>query len=110
MREFYSAFDGLRERKPPLAGGFIPCAQVRLTGDLLKAENFPEFRKYAACPIIFGSTCGDQLIQTPDGKFAWCVIDSHKIKKAASSFVSLLESYVAYRRVGDGRPFDSYGR
>jgi len=22
----------------------------------------------------------------------------------------LLESYVAYRRVGDGRPFDSYGR
>jgi hypothetical protein len=110
MREFYSAFDGLRERKPPTTGCFVPCAQIRVVGDKLEAADFPGVQKYADCPIIFAATNGDQLIQTPDGKFAWCVVSEDKVKKAASSFASLLESYVTYRRVGDGRPFDSYGR
>lgn len=29
MREFYGAFDGLRESKPPLNGNFVPCAEIR---------------------------------------------------------------------------------
>src|SRR5687767_167517 len=28
MREFYSAFDGLRETEPPVCGNFVPCDQV----------------------------------------------------------------------------------
>jgi len=110
MREFYSAFDGLRERKPPTSGYFVPCAQVVTVGDELDAEDFPGFRKYAGCPIVFAATNGDQMIQTSDGKFAWCAVSENKVKKVAGSFGSLLESYVTYRRVGDGRPFDSYGR
>jgi hypothetical protein len=110
MREFYAAFDGLRERKPPTTGYFVPCARIALVGDKLDAEDFPGLSAYAACPIIFAATNGDQLIQTPDGKFAWCVVGEGKVKKAASSFAGLLENYIAYRSVGDGRPFDSYGR
>jgi len=110
MREFYSAFDGLRERKPPTSGYFVPCARVMAVGDKLDAEDFPGFRKYADCPIGFAATNGDQMIQTSDGKFAWCVVSENKVRKVAPSFASLLDSYVVYRRVGDGRPFDSYGR
>jgi hypothetical protein len=110
MREFYSAFDGLRERKPPTTGYFAPCARAVTVGDKLESEDFPGFRKYAHCPIIFAATNGDQMIQTPDGKFAWCVVGEDKVKKVASSFARLLESYVTYRAIGDGRPFDSYGR
>jgi hypothetical protein len=38
------------------------------------------------------------------------VVSEDKIKKRAPSFAKLLDSYVAYRRIGDGHPFDSYGR
>jgi hypothetical protein len=110
MREFYSAFDGLRERKPPSSGYFVPCAQAVAVGDKLDAEDFPGFRKYVDCPIVFFATNGDQMIQTADGKFAWCVVSENKVRKLAPSFPNLLDGYVAYRRVGDGRPFDSYGR
>ena len=110
MREFYSAFDGLRERKPPTTGYFVPCAHVVAVADKLEPEDFPGLRKFAECPIIFSATNGDQMILTPAGKFAWCVVGEDKVTKAASSFAELLQSYVAYRRVGDGRPFDSYGR
>jgi hypothetical protein len=110
MREFYSAFDGLRERKPPTSGYFVPCAQIVAVGDKLDAEDFPAFSKHSDCPIVFAATNGDQMIQTADGKFAWCVVSEGKIKKCAPSFSKLLDIYVAYRRIGDGHPFDSYGR
>jgi hypothetical protein len=110
MREFYSAFDGLRERRPPTSGYFVPCAQVQTVGDKLDFGDFPGFQKFSDCPIIFAATNGDQVIQTSDGKFAWCVVGEGKIRKLASSFASLLEGYVNYRRAANGRPFDSYGR
>jgi hypothetical protein len=110
LQEFYSAFDGLRERKPPTTGCFVPCAQIRRLGDKLEAADFPRVQKYADCPIIFEATTGDQLIQTPDGKFTWCVVGEDKVKDVAATFASLLETYVSFRRVGDGKPFDSYGR
>ncbi len=110
MREFYSAFDGLRERKPPTTGYFVPCTEFRRLGDKLEGADFPGVQKCADCPIVFAATNGDQIVQTPDGKFAWCVVGEDKVKTVAATFASLLESYVAYRRVGDGRPFDSYGR
>jgi hypothetical protein len=110
MREFYSAFDGLRERKPPTSGYFVPCAKIRVVGDKLDPEDFPALRKHADCPIVFAASNGDQMIQTSDGNFAWCVVSEKKVRKVAPSFARLLDSYVAYRRVGDGHPFDSYGR
>jgi len=110
MHEFYYAFDGIRERKPPTCGYFVPRTQIVTVGDKLDPEDFPGFRKYAGCPIVFVATNGDQMIQTSDAKFAWCVVSEGKVKKVSASFASLLEKYVAYRRVGDGKPFDSYGR
>lgn len=112
MREFYSAFDGLRECMRPYAGNFVPCDQIQLLADMWdwKLEDFPGVQKHASCPIVFESLGGDMLIQTPDGKFAWYVLGEDKAKRLASSFACLLDSYVAYRRVGDGAPFDSYGR
>ena len=110
MREFYAVFDGLRERKPPTAGYFVPCGQVVALADKFDAKDFPGFGKYAECLIVFVATNGDQMIQTSDGKFAWCVVSENKVRKLAPSFASLLDGYMAYRRVGDGRPFDSYAR
>ena len=97
----------MRERKPPSTGHFVPCAQAVAIGDKLDADDFPGFRKYA---IIFAAANGDQMIQTTDGKFAWCVVGEGKLKKVADSFARLLSIYVSFRSVGDGHPFDSYGR
>src|SRR5689334_13718497 len=52
MREFYSAFDGLRERKPPTTGHFVPCAQIHALRETLERDDFPGVQKYADCPII----------------------------------------------------------
>jgi hypothetical protein len=51
-----------------------------------------------------------RLIQTPQGKFAWCVVGKDKFEQFGVSFAKLVEKYVAYRQFGDGRPFNSYGR
>jgi hypothetical protein len=110
MLEFYSAFDGLREQRPPMSGHFARCARIETLGEILEVEDFPAFRKYGDRPIIFSAANGDQLIQTSDGSFAWCGHEESKQKKVASDFAKLLAKYMAYRRVGDGRPFDSYGR
>ena len=110
LMEFYSALDGLREEEPPMAGHFVPAAVVVSVGKVLDPEDFPAFKKYSQCPIIFEATNGDQLIQTEDGKFLWCDIGEGKLKKVADSFPQLITKYVKYRAVGDGQPFDSYGR
>jgi len=77
---------------------------------MFEAEDFPGMQKYADCPIAFSGTSGDQVIQTSDGKFAWCVPEEGKVKRLTADFAGLLERYVKHRRVGDGHPFDSYGR
>lgn len=108
LLEFYSAFDGLREEEPPMSGNFVPAAEMVNAGKVL--EDFPAFKKYSQCPIIFEAANGDQLIQTPDGKLIWCDIGESKTKKVADSFPQFIKKYVKYRAVGDGQPFDSYGR
>ena len=110
LLEFYSAFDGLREEKPPTAGNFIAAAEIVSAAKVLEPEDFPAFKKYAKCPIVFEATNGDQMLQTADGKFVWCVVSEGRAKKAADSFAQLIKRYVKYRVVGDGQPFDSYGR
>ncbi len=110
LLEFYSALDGLREEEPPMAGHFVPAAQILNVGEVLDPEDFPAFKKCAQCPIIFEATNGDQLIQTEDGTFLWCDIGEGKLKKVANSFPQFIMKYVQYRAVGDGQPFDSYGR
>jgi hypothetical protein len=110
MLESYSTLDGLREEAPPTTGHFVPAAEVVNAGKVLEPEDFPAFQKYSQCPIIFEATNGDQLIQTDEGKFLWCDVGEAKIKKVADSFPRLIKKYVKYRAVGDGQPFDSYGR
>lgn len=110
MREFYMAFDGVRERKPPLSGCFLLCSEVPTVGEEFDADGFPGLQKYAQCPIIFSAANGDQLIQTSEGKFAWCLHEEDKLKKVADSFPRFLSKYISHRSVGDGRSFDSYGR
>jgi hypothetical protein len=110
LLEFYSAFDGLREEQPPMAGNFVPAAEVVNVGKVLEPEDFPAFKKYSPCPIIFEATNGDQLIQTGDGKFLWCDVGEGKTRNVADSFPQFIKKYVKYRAVGDGQPFDSYGR
>lgn len=110
LLEFYSAFDGLREEEPPMAGNFVAAAEVVSVEKVLDPEDFPAFKKYSRCPIIFAATNGDQLIQAGDGKFLWCDVGEGKTRKVADSFPQLMKKYVKYRAVGDGQPFDSYGR
>lgn len=106
LKEFYSVFDGLRER----SGRFYRCCEISAVGEMLDPEDFPGLKKQKDRPIVFAAANGDQLFQTADGKFAWAVVSECKVKKAANSFAELLKKYVAYRAVGDGHPFDSYGR
>jgi hypothetical protein len=110
MREFYSSFDGLRETKPPMSGGFVPSAEIHSLGSASWFESFPEYKEHSKCPIVFSALNGDKLIQTPNAGFAWCVTSEHTIRKVASSFAVLLERYVRFRSLKDGHPFDSYGR
>ncbi len=110
MREFYSAFDGLREAEPPTCGHFVSCREVGTVGEEFDTQIFVSFRRYADCPIVFVATNGDQMIQTQEGGFVWCVHSEGAVREAANSFARLLSNYIAYRSIGDGWPFDSYGR
>lgn len=112
MREFYGAFDGLRESKPPLNGNFVPCAEIRTVAYELwvDPDTPPSISRHADCPVVFSATNGDMLIQTNEGKFAWCVLSEGRVRQAAPDFATLVKRYIAYRRIPDGHPFDSYGR
>jgi len=110
MREFYDVFDGLRESKPPLSGNFVPCSEIRTVSYEFDSDAYPRISRHADCPIVFSAANGDQLIQTKDRKFAWCVVSEGRVRQAAPDFSALLKRYIAYRRVPDGHPFDSYGR
>jgi hypothetical protein len=112
MREFYGAFDGLRESKPPLCGNFVPCAEIRTVAYELwvDPDSAPAFIRHADCPVVFSAANGDQLIQTDQGKFAWCVLSEGRVRQAAPDFATLIKRYIAHRRIPDGQPFDSYGR
>ena len=112
MREFYGAFDGLRESKPPLMGNFVPCVEIRTVAYELwvDPETPTSISRHADCPIIFEAANGDRLIQTSQGKFAWCVLSEGRVRQAAPDFPTLLKRYIAHRRIPDGQPFDSYGR
>lgn len=110
LLEFFHAFDGLREQEPPETGNFVPAAQIVTVTKALRPDYFPEFKDFANCPIIFEATNGDQIVRTENGKFVWCVFSEHEIVDLADSFSQLLTQYIKFRAVGDGFPFDSYGR
>jgi hypothetical protein len=112
MREFYGAFDGLRESKPPLNGNFVPCAEIRTVAYELwvDADTAPGISRHADCPVVFAAANGDKLIQTNEGKFAWCVVSEGRARQAAPDFPTLVKRYIDFRRIHDGHPFDSYGR
>lgn len=112
LREFYGAFDGLRESKPPLNGNFVPCAEIRTVAYELSVDpdTARSISRHADCPVVFSAANGDKLIQTNQGKFAWCVASEGRIRQAAPDFPTLMKRYIAYRRIPDGHPFDSYGR
>lgn len=112
MREFYGAFDGLRESEPPLNGNFVPCAEITTLGyELWVDSDAPRgIIRHADCPVVFSAANGDKLIQTNEGKFAWCVLSEGRVRQAAPDFATLLKRYIAYRRIPDDHPFDSYGR
>src|SRR5688572_14679637 len=110
MREFYSAFDGIRESEPPVCGNFVPCNQVvTVRSEFSPPEDFPGLQKYAECPIICWAGNGDLVIQIRDGRFWGYVLSEDRIKRLAVSFRAQLTHYVKYRVQGNGYPFDSYG-
>ncbi len=123
LLEFYSAFDGLREYEPLNCGNFVPCAEVTtlekewsrneiegFRDDLEDPKKRADFARYISCPQIFEAINGDQIVQLPDGKYAWWELAETRLHPVADSFRKFLKHYLAHLAVGDGWGFDSYGR
>jgi hypothetical protein len=123
LMEFYAAFDGLREYEPLTCGNFVPCAEVTtfekewsrndiegFMDDLKSPKEQADFVRYIHCPQIFVATNGDQIIQMPDGKYAWWELAGARLHLVADSFPKFLKHFLAHCAVGDGWGFDSYGR
>jgi hypothetical protein len=123
LLEFYLAFDGLRDYPPPTCGNFVPCAEVitfekewsrndieGFMDDLKDPKERADFVRYVSCPQIFWATNGDQIVQMPDGKYAWWELGESRLHPVADSFPKFLEHYLAHLAVGDGWGFDSHGR
>lgn len=111
LSEFYQFFDGLREEAPNTSGYFYPTDQIAddfgLEDHLVKAKDKTAVK---GRPVVFNATNGDQIVITKDGKWVWFNHEEGKLIKIADSFPEFLDKYLAYRSVGDGRPFDSFGR
>lgn len=110
MMEFYRFFDGLRESPPPEGGVFYRISETPRVEADFRPDWFPAFMVYRESPIVFHAANGDRLVHTPDGTFVWCDLEEHQMPICAASFDELIAKWIAHHAVGDGHPFDSYGR
>jgi hypothetical protein len=75
MREFYGAFDGLRDSKPALNGNFVPCAEIRTVAYELwvDPDTPPSISRRADCPVVFSAANGDTLIEpSQERRLGYC--------------------------------------
>lgn len=102
QREFYQLFDGLRESAPGHSGHFLRASEI---------ERF-EFTDpvFNGLPVVFRTAAGDPLLMNSQGNFYWWSHEGDGFKLCAMTFSDLIEQYVEYSSVGDGHPFDFYGR
>ena len=111
LKEFYQFFDGLREEDPNTSGYFYPAEQISADCEL---EDWLITAKDKAAvkgrPVVFNGATGDQIVLTKSGQWVWFSHEEGILKEIADSFPGFLSKYLAYRSVGDGRPFDSFGR
>lgn len=110
LREFYQYFDGLREEPPPMSGHFVPMAETPLLGDLCPPELAPDLADLASSPVVFHAPNGDYVFMTEREGLFWYQLETGIPVPAADSFSSLLQAWMKHHAVGDGEPFDSFGR
>ena len=114
--EFYSNFDGLRERPWNESGYFvsrrdmIPLRKyIQLLG--VKIDDLSSVhQKYTEALVIFGAANGDLLVQGHSGSFHWLVLETGKAKKCASSFSEVITLYSKHHLKFPYKSFDSYSR
>jgi hypothetical protein len=109
MMEFYRHFDGLREQTPGTSGSFIPVAEVPGLEEYLGAR-LPDFEDILDAPVIFRAATGDWIFWSQNDGFLWYQLETGIPILAAESFSDLVRSWIKHHAVGDGAPFDSFGR
>ena len=109
MLEFYRCFDGLREKAPNRSGAFCLWKDV-ITFSKSGWGITHGTKEMAEAPIIFDAANGDCIIMNSKGAFIWFNHEEGVFQEFAKSFGEMLTKYVEYRSIGDGHPFDFFGR